>query len=324
MPLIPRGRADSGTPYCSVIVPSYASASTIRSCLSALTNQDAPFIYEVIVVDSSADSTPTIVATEFPDVHFVHLSERVGPETARNRGAQEARGAVFAFIDSDCIAARDWLRRLVARLDEGYDAIGGATANGNGHSPVSWAGYFCEFREFLPSGRLRSMRYLSPNTVAYRRELFWSVGGFPPGFYPMEDQVFHRPLCDRGARIALDPEIVVAHTHRTERRQFLEHQRRLGLANVRVLRVLGGRGALLARHAFLASLVIPMLVPYRFLRIVLSSAHVERGIVFRRPAIAWLCWLGMRGWGRGFTEAVRLPADSVRGETWEHTSATSN
>jgi len=311
-------------PRCSVIVPSYASAGTIRSCLAALLKQDAPFFFEIIVVDSSQDETPAIVRREFPQVQLIHLGERAGPETARNRGAEQARGEILAFIDSDCMAQPDWLRRLVARVEEGYDAIGGATANGNGETLVSWAGYICEFREFLPGGAVRPMGYLSPNTVAYPRDVFWSAGGFPRGYYPMEDQIFHQPLRERGARIALDPEIVVAHMHRTERGQFFQHQRRLGLANVRVLRVLGGRGGALARSPLVAMLIMPALVPYRFLRMIVPSLAIERGLVARRPQLAWLCFLGMCWWARGFIEGSRLPSDTIEDETWQRTSPTSS
>lgn len=305
----------SDNPHCSVIVPSYGSEGTIRACLDALRKQDAPFGYEVIVVDSSPDRTAHIVSTGFPEVRLVHLPNRVGPETARNEGAMIARGSLLAFIDSDCIASSDWLRRLVARLDEGVDAIGGATANGNPETLVSWAGYICEFREFLPGGPVRAMNYLSPNTVAYRRDVFWSAGGFPRGFYPMEDQVFHKSLRDLGARIALDPSIVVAHMHRTDYQQFVQHQRRLGHANVRVLRAVGGRGAVLASRPRLATMTLPALVAYRFVRTMLSCAALERALLLRRPRLIWLCWIGMWSWGRAFVDATRQPRHE--GETWE-------
>ena len=315
----------TGRVRCSVVVPSYGSEATIRGCLDALRAQDAGIAYEVIVVDSSSDLTPTIVRNEYPEVRLLHLHERVGPETARNRGAEAANGDVLAFIDSDCIAPRDWLRRLLAHVDAGYEAIGGATANANGESIVSWAGYFCEFREFLPGGAIRPMRYLSPNTVAYPRHVFAETGGFPAGFYPMEDQIFHRRLVDRGARIALDPSIVVAHTHRTDRQQFLQHQRRLGLANVRVLRVLGGRGAGLARMPWLAAVLLPAVVTFRFLRMVSLVITADEPSIARRPALVWLCSLGMWWWGRGFLEGARIPpADDLKQETWQRTSPSSS
>lgn len=294
-----------------MIIPSYRSAGTIGACLTALLRQDIGRSYEIIVVDSSPDETPEIVRRDFPAVQLVHLHRQTGPELARNIGAARARGEVLAFVDSDCIAEPDWLRRLVARLEEGYEGIGGATANGNGETLVSWAGYICEFREFLPGGPVREVEYLSPNTVAYRRETFWEAGGFPPGTYPMEDQVFHRPLRARGARIGLDPSIVVAHMHRAERRAFFEHQRRIGRANARVMRILGVRGAALARRPLLALAAMPALIPYRFARTAWACLHVERGLILRRPALAWLCLLGMGWWALGFLEdavASRGPA----------------
>src|SRR6185369_16653392 len=189
---------------------------------------------------------------------------------------------------------------------------------------VSWAGYMCEFREFLPGGPVHPMKYLSLNTVAYPRDVFWSAGGFPPGFFPMEDQIFHRPLLERGARIALDPEIVVSHTHRSDKAKFLQHQRELGLANARILRVLGDRGAAMARSGALAMLAAPALVPFKFIRTVLPCLRVERGLVLRRPRLAWLCWLGICWWAWGFVEGARLPAEHDGLETWQRTSATSS
>src|SRR5688572_21591436 len=107
---------NSTVPRCSIVVPSYRSAATIARCLRSLIAQDAPFDYEVIVVDSSDDGTAELVRRDFPGVCLHHLPDRVGPETARNIGAKHAKGAILAFLDSDCIAPRDWLRRLVARL----------------------------------------------------------------------------------------------------------------------------------------------------------------------------------------------------------------
>jgi len=290
----------NGEVVCSVIVPSYRSVSTIRQCLAALAAQQLEPPYEVIVVDSSDDETAEIVRREFPDVHLVSLPEQTGPALARNLGVRQARGDILAFIDSDCVAPSDWLSRLYALIHAGYEAVGGATANGNGQSLVSWAGYFCEFREFLPGGAPREVSYLSPNNAAYRKATFWAAGGFTPGYYPMEDQVFHKPLIERGIKICLDPSIVVAHMHRTEQTGFLRHQLRLGQANARVLRRIKLPGAWLARRSWLAFMALPLLIPYRFARTIYAVRTAERALVLRRPALAWLCWLGMCQWGWGF------------------------
>jgi glycosyltransferase involved in cell wall biosynthesis len=294
----------SEAPVCSVVVPSYRSAATIRDCLDALLRQEQAPPYEMIVVDSSEDGTAEIVRGAYPAVRLIHLPSRTGPEVARNLGAEQARGDVLAFIDSDCIAPRDWLRRLHGLVACGYEAVGGSTVNGNGQTLVSWASYICEFREFLPDGQPRNVNYISPNNAAYRTAAFRAAGGFPAGYYPMEDQIFHRYFRERGISMRLDPRIAVAHFHRTRRRDFLEHQRRIGRANARVLRLIELPGGRLARHPWLAALAMPALILYRFVRTAYACRGVERGLMLRRPALAWLCWLGMCWWGCGFLEGA--------------------
>jgi glycosyltransferase involved in cell wall biosynthesis len=258
--------------------------------------------YEIIVVDSSPDQTPELVRRHFPDVQLIHCEQRTDPAQARNIGARVARGDVLAFIDSDCIAALDWLVRLYNTIQEGYDAVGGAIANGNDETLVSWAGYMCEFREFLPGGAPRNVNNLTLGNAAYRRELFWAYGGFPVGRFPQEDQVFHHALCRDKRRIRLDPRITVAHIHRTERDAFLQHQRRIGWANARVLRELRLPGAAFAQRRWLAALALPALVLFRFARTIAGCLGVERGLALRRPVLMWLIWQGMWHWGFGLLE----------------------
>src|SRR3954454_19905306 len=109
-------------PACSVIVPSYCSASTICACVTSLSRQDIELSFEIIVVDSSPDNTPDLVRSNFPQVTLIHLPRQTGPEEARNIGVGSARGEMLAFIDSDCVAPTDWLRRLHTAYRQGYDA----------------------------------------------------------------------------------------------------------------------------------------------------------------------------------------------------------
>lgn len=296
-------------PICSIIIPSFRAAATIRACLIALRDQQIDQPYEIIVVDSSPDEAVVLAARQFPAVRAIHLLHQTDPAQARNIGAEEARGRYLAFIDADCVAAPDWLARLVATLEQGYDAVGGAIANGNGATLVSWAGYLCEFREFLPGDQARDVPNLTLGNVAYRRAIFEAAGGFPVGAFPQEDQVFHHTLRRLGARIRFDPRIVIAHTHRTERVAFLEHQRRIGRANARVLRALDLPGAAIVRRPWLAGLTLPGLVLLRFVRTLRACWRVEANLVLRRPALAWLCWMGMCWWGRGLLEGAAVPAE---------------
>jgi GT2 family glycosyltransferase len=231
----------------------------------------------------------------------LHAETRLDAEQARNWAAREAHGSVFAFIDSDCVAEPDWLRRMSAAVEQGvYQGVGGAIRPVEGENDTCWAGYFCEFREFLPGGTATDATYLTPNNAAYLRDTFEKAGGFPTGYFPLEDQVFYERLRSVGARIRFDPTIVVRHNHRRRLAAFLGHQARIGEANARVARDFRLRGGAIAARPWIAAGLMPALTTYRFARTVSACWRQEESLLLRRPAIAGLCWLGMWGWGLGF------------------------
>jgi GT2 family glycosyltransferase len=297
----------------SVIIPSFQSETTIRACLASVLAQDFEDAFEIFLADSGTDRTSDIVRREFPSVRLLKSDRRLSAELARNWGAREARGAVFAFIDSDCVARPDWLRRLCETLEEGsYHGVGGAIQPVDGSNATNWAGYFCEFREFLPGGAPTDATYLTPNNAAYRSDIFRRAGGFPDGYFPMEDQVFYERLRAVGARIRFDPSIVVQHNHRSRVAAFLSHQSRIGAANARVVRDFNLQGGWIAAHPWSAVALFPALTTYRFARTVTACWKQERYLMLRRPAVTGLCWLGMLAWGVGFTRPAAIEASLRR------------
>jgi glycosyltransferase involved in cell wall biosynthesis len=87
-------------PLISVIIPSYNSARFVgRAVQSALAQTFSPI--EVIVVDDgSTDDTRRQLSHWNGDVRYIHQPNG-GPSKARNRGIDEARGELIAFLDSD-------------------------------------------------------------------------------------------------------------------------------------------------------------------------------------------------------------------------------
>ena len=70
----------------------------------------------ILVDDGSTDDTADIAA-QFPDVRYIHQDNH-GLSHARNTGAAAAKGEVFAYTDSDCMADVDWLYYLIATAPE--------------------------------------------------------------------------------------------------------------------------------------------------------------------------------------------------------------
>jgi glycosyltransferase involved in cell wall biosynthesis len=294
----------------SVIIPSFQSATTIGACLTALLAQEFDDAFDVIVADSGPGDTAAIVRRDFPSVRLLRSDARLDPAVARNLGAAEAPGTVLAFIDADCIAPPDWLQALCDAMADRYDGVGGAIRNPDGASAADWAGYFCEFREFLPRGQATDATNLTLGNAAYRADTFRRAGGFPGGYFPQEDQVFHQRLLAEGARIRFDPSIVVTHVHGRTVPGFLAHQSRIGTANARVARALGLRGSALASHRWAAALLLPALATYRFARTAAACWTFDRFLMLRSPTVTGLCWLGMFAWGVGFIrrDATATPA----------------
>ena len=101
------------SPRVSVIVPHLNQPDSLEACLSSLDAQSLErSVFEIIVVDNGSTSMPEAVVERHPGTHLLQ-ERRPGPGLARNLGAEAASGELLCFIDADCIAHPDWLRRLL-------------------------------------------------------------------------------------------------------------------------------------------------------------------------------------------------------------------
>jgi glycosyltransferase involved in cell wall biosynthesis len=98
----------------SVLVPTLNRPQSLRRCLQALTVQDIPNSYEIIVVDRNPDSGLSVsVVAEFPAVRLIQ--EPSGSEAAaRNAGLRAATGDVIAMTGDAAVPPPHWLRQIAA------------------------------------------------------------------------------------------------------------------------------------------------------------------------------------------------------------------
>jgi GT2 family glycosyltransferase len=303
----PRQEGESSPIRATVLIPAYNAAETIRATLSSLQAQDFTEPYEIIVVDSSSDQTPRIIADEFSSVRLTHLEQQTDPGTARNLGIVQAKGEIIACIDADCVAPPDWLRRMVTEQRAGHQVVGGTISNGKQHSLIAWAGYLGEFREWLPTGQARLVSHVPTCNISYHRSIFARFGGFPTRFYPQEDLLFHWRLAQHSIPIWFDPAICVEHMHRSVWRRYAQHMRRIGRITARVLRLTGGEGVFLARSPALAMLSTPVLPLYKWLRTI-GVFTSQQPAVLREHALALVPFLvGLYVWAIGFVQGAFDP-----------------
>ena len=207
-----------GLPFFSLIVPTYERPAQLASCLDALARLDySPERFEVIVVDDGSVVAPASVVEQFRDALDVRLysQKNSGPASARNFGAEHARGAVLAFTDDDCEPDPLWLRALAARFARTPDRIvGGRTLNAlplNLYSETSQTIIEVVYAHF--NADPEDARFFASNNLAIPAGRFRELRGFDETFKTSED----RELCDRwlarGLRMTYAPEAVVRHSH---------------------------------------------------------------------------------------------------------------
>ena len=109
----------------SVVVPTGGRWPLLAQCLASVLAQDR-LPDEIIVIDNSLAGTPSPAGLP-AEVRLARESRR-GVVHARNRGLDEARGEIVAFLDDDCLASPGWLGALEACFDDPAVAAAGGPA----------------------------------------------------------------------------------------------------------------------------------------------------------------------------------------------------
>lgn len=276
-------------PLLSVIVCSYTAQRLrdIWELLEALKGQSYRPL-EVVFVADNAPELAALVEGRAREQGLCHLQVvlndgRPGLAAARNRGVEQARGDVIAFIDDDALPFADWGEEIVRTL-----AADGATVGVTGPALPLWEDeslswlpeefYWlvsCPTEGWLGCRGEQEVRNAWGMNMAFRREAFLACR-FPEGFgYSRsggegagldllgEDTAFSVLLRQRtGGRIVFNPRVRVRHKvyrHRlappaVRRRAFWEgytkaHLRRLARRERALGLDLGPEGALLRRIA---------------------------------------------------------------------------
>ena len=118
----------SATPLVSVIVPAYNAARFLPHAVESIRRQDYLPLEIVIVDDGSTDDTAEVARDLGSDIRYVY-QPNAGPAAARNRGLEQARRELIAFLDADDEWPPDKLRIQVGRLlaEPELDVVTGRT-----------------------------------------------------------------------------------------------------------------------------------------------------------------------------------------------------
>lgn len=108
--------SDKDRPTFTVVTPVWNRRSEIERCINSVLVQTLTDFELIVVDDGSTDGTAEAVESIGDDRVRVVRITHAGVSAARNRGADEARGMLLTFLDSDDEVVPTWLERLAAGL----------------------------------------------------------------------------------------------------------------------------------------------------------------------------------------------------------------
>lgn len=314
-------------PDVAVIVAAYQAERTLPALLAALSAQDTTVPFETIVVDDGSTDATARLASEAGA--RVIRQPNAGPAAARNRGWRESSARVLLFTDSDCVPRPDWVRHLVAALDDEHEVAGGTYGIANPgsvlaeavHAEIVWR------HARLPD----EVEFVGSFNLAATRTALEAVDGFDET-YPAasaEDNDLAYRLRDAGFRIRFARRAVVDHHHPVSLGRYLREQARHGYWRVALYRrhprrVTGDGYAsfveLAAPPLAVLSVVLPILTPWvppapglallAFVAVLLIHSRLALVISTHQRANAALALLPigtLRAYARGWGMVRALP-----------------
>jgi len=198
----------------SVIVPAYNAEKTIELCINSLLNQNYPKNkYEIIIIDDgSKDKTKNIIKN-FKKIRLIERSHK-GPSVARNSGAKRSKNEYILFIDSDCIAPKNWIKNIIKPFeDKDVIAVSGTYKTKNKDKLIArFVGYEIEERHKKLN---REIDFVSTFSAAYRRKIYLKVGGLDEKFTraSADDTSLSFKLDRLGKKMIFEPKAYVYHHH---------------------------------------------------------------------------------------------------------------
>jgi glycosyltransferase involved in cell wall biosynthesis len=163
----------------SFIIPTLNEEENIRPLLEVLGKQLREGD-EVIVVDSYSKDRTVDVAQDLGAK--VLMQPKAGIGLAKTAGARAAKNDIFVFLDADCTLREDFADRIRGHFrDPKVKAVGGLDLY---HSDSRiWKTLYDTYSRGVfhmtrANHRLSGKYFIPANNSAYRRDLFFSVGGF--------------------------------------------------------------------------------------------------------------------------------------------------
>ncbi|MHB8075003.1 glycosyltransferase [Desulfosporosinus fructosivorans] len=110
----------------SIVVPTFNEGRNVEKLVDEIDRVLSTFLYEIVFVDDSTDSTPEILkglTLLNPHIQFEHREHERGLATAVVRGFQLAHGKVITVMDADLQHPPELLIEMFRAIESGADIV---------------------------------------------------------------------------------------------------------------------------------------------------------------------------------------------------------
>ena len=240
------------TPDLSVIICTRDRPTQLLQCLQSLrvAEQACPSLrIEVVLIENGSQMAARIKATDVaavapPRTRLFRL-ESGGLSVARNYGMASARGALFAFVDDDCLVDRRWFADAQAHRDRmpSHFLLGGRVQLADPQDLPFTIKDVADAQRFHhgihPGGFVQGCNFMMPRETADRVGPFDPRFGAGACFMAGEDTDYIIRAHGAGVPVHYVPDMLVLHRHGRRTRTEIERLNH-GYAHA--------NGAILAKH----------------------------------------------------------------------------
>ena len=232
------GMGNQPVPRISVVMPVYNAGKLLGECLEALRASEG-VSYEILVVDDSSTDDSREVA-QAHGARVIPSGGRLGPAGARNRGAEQARGEILFFVDSDVVIKPDTLRGLAEAFDRDPRLDGAIAVQAPAMRLENICSRYKNLWMYYTYARLagEDVPLFYTTAAAIRRRVFVEAGGFDGNYTNpnVEDTDFGQKLARLGYRVRVLPTLEVEHVKGYDLRGLLrtDYLRSVSLARLKL------------------------------------------------------------------------------------------
>lgn len=131
-------------PKLSVIVPALRGYETVLAALDSWEAQSCRDQLEILVLCPTRPPTATL-----PPGQIVIETDSLELHEARCLAIRHARSDLVMLAEDHCLPERNWAERVLARMEEGWDAVGPALCSGNSGWMITQGSFLLGYGQWM-------------------------------------------------------------------------------------------------------------------------------------------------------------------------------